>query len=79
MEEQEKQVEKVEKKETNQKIISASISKEFYEIARARGISWSEAMRIGLAILFAEKGIKEYKNDITISRITAIFNAISSK
>jgi len=61
------------------KTVSASISKEFYDLAKARGISWTEAIRVGLAILFAERGIKEFQTPINKQRITAIFNLISQK
>lgn len=58
------------------KTVSASISEDFYNQAIERGISWTEAMRIGLAILLAERGIKEFKNELNINRIQQIYESL---
>jgi hypothetical protein len=66
----------MEKQKTKQKIVSASISKEFHEMAMERGISWTEAMKIGLAIIFAERGIRDFVNELNVARITQIYESI---
>ena len=51
------------------KSITTTISDEFEAIARFLGIKWAEAMRIGLAILFIERGQYEFSNPINAQRI----------
>lgn len=49
-------------------IKSISVSSEFSNLAREHGMSWSEAARIGMAVLLAEKGVREYDNNLNIFR-----------
>ena len=47
---------------------SVTISPEFHELCRTHNISFSEATRVGIALILAEKGIKEYNNNLNIVR-----------
>ena len=47
---------------------SVTISPEFHELCRIHGIEFSEATRVGIALLLAEKGIKDYDNRLNITR-----------
>lgn len=49
-------------------IRSVSVSPEYDEKARTNDISLSEAVRVGISILLAEKGIVEYDNSLNIYR-----------
>ena len=48
--------------------ISTTVSREFHDLAKQNNISWSEALRVGLSILFGDKGLKEYDNNINLFR-----------
>jgi len=45
-----------------------SVSPEFSDLANEYNISWSEASRIGMAIMLKDKGIDAYNNPLTIAR-----------
>lgn len=47
---------------------SITISPEFYELCNVHNIGFSEGARVGIAILLAEKGVKEYDNNLNIFR-----------
>jgi len=47
---------------------SVTISPEFFELCRINNIGFSEATRVGIAILLAERGVKEYDNNLNIMR-----------
>ncbi len=47
---------------------SVVISDDFFRLAKLHHIKFSEAMRIGLSVLFSEKGILPYNNKINIHR-----------
>jgi hypothetical protein len=49
-----------------QKCVSVSI--EFSELAKENKISWSEAARTGMGMLFAERDIKPYDNKLNLVR-----------
>jgi len=49
-------------------LTTVKISPQFYDLAKKSSIKFSEAMRVGLSILFAEKGIKEYDNKLNLYR-----------
>lgn len=51
------------------KQINTTLSEEFHETAKAFNISWTEALRIGLAILFLERGVVDFKNPLNAERI----------
>jgi len=46
--------------------ISTTISPDFHRRAKEHGISWAEAMRVGLSIMFAELGEIEYDNRLNL-------------
>ena len=47
---------------------SVRISPEFRDLAVKHHISFSEAIRRGIALMLAERGVKEYENDLNITR-----------
>lgn len=49
-------------------ITSVKISPEFYKLAKKHHIMFSHAMRVGLSLMFAEKGESAYDNKLNISR-----------
>jgi len=50
-----------------------SISREFEDLADKHRLSWSEAARIGMSILLADRGITEYDNKLNLYRKMQIF------
>lgn len=48
--------------------ISTTISEEFRDFAKRYHIKYSEAIRVGMAILLAEKGVVEYDNTLILHR-----------
>lgn len=53
--------------------ISTTISQEFHRLAKEHNIKWSEAMRVGLSIIFADLGIKDYDTSLNIYRKMRFF------
>ena len=47
---------------------SVLISPDFFNLCKVNHIRFSEAMRVGISILLAERGIKEYDNSLNIVR-----------
>ena len=47
---------------------SVQISPEFFKLCKENSIKFVEAMRTGISVLLAEKGIREYDNHLTIYR-----------
>ena len=47
---------------------SVNISPYLYEMTRKYGIKFSEALRVGITIILAEKGVSEYDNKLNIVR-----------
>ena len=45
-----------------------TISPELYSLGKQNGIKMSEALRIGMSLILAEKGIKEYDNRLNLVR-----------
>jgi len=55
-------------------IRTVSISYEFDTMCREHNISISEACRTGISLILAEKGLKEYDNDLNIMRRINLIN-----
>ena len=49
-------------------IKTISISPEFDSLQRDHHLSWSEAARVGMSMLLADKGVKNYDNNLHIVR-----------
>lgn len=49
-------------------IKSISVSLEFHQLAKQHKISWSEAARVGLSLILAERGVADYDNQLNIFR-----------
>lgn len=47
---------------------SVDISPDFYRLAQENNIKFVEAMRVGISMLLAEKGVKEYDNRLNLYR-----------
>lgn len=47
---------------------SVLISSEFYTLCKENSIKFSEATRVGISLLLAERGIKDYDNNLNITR-----------
>jgi len=45
-----------------------SVSDKFEQLAKEHKISWSEAARIGMSIILAERGIDVYENELNERR-----------
>ena len=54
-------------------IKSVSVSLEFDDLAKKNNISWSEASRVGMAVLLGDKGIREYDNNLNLYRKMNLF------
>lgn len=50
---------------------SVNVSPEFYKLCEIHHIKFSEALKTGISILLAEKGIIEYDNNLNIIRRVA--------
>jgi|TARA_Y100000310_G_C20454994_1_gene702604 hypothetical protein len=48
--------------------VTTTISSEFKALAMQFNIKYSEALRVGMAIILAEKGVKEYDNTLILHR-----------
>ena len=49
-------------------LTSVRISPEFYQLCKQHHIKFSEAIRVGIAMILAEKGVKDYDNSLTLVR-----------
>lgn len=49
-------------------LTSIKLTPEFYKLAKQHSIKFTEAIRVGLSIMLAEKGVIEYDNNLNISR-----------
>lgn len=47
---------------------SVNVSPEFHNLCIIHNIKFSEALRTGIAVLLAEKGVKEYDNKLNLYR-----------
>ena len=47
---------------------SVLVSPEFYALAKLHHVQFSEALRVGMGILFAERGLADYDNRLTLVR-----------
>ena len=49
-------------------VTTVRVSPEFHRLCREHFISFTEAMRIGISLMLAEKGVTEYDNKLNIIR-----------
>ena len=45
-----------------------SITEEAKQIAEDNDISWTDAARVGMGLMLAEKGVQDYNNELNIYR-----------
>jgi len=50
---------------------SVRISPEFHQLCIQHHIMFSEAIRRGISLILAERGVGEYDNDLNITRLVA--------
>jgi hypothetical protein len=50
------------------KVISTTVSDEFWQMAKDNKIAWNEALAIGLSIKFGDLGLLDYDNALNIKR-----------
>lgn len=53
---------------------SVLVSPEFYNICKETHIKFSEALRVGISLILAERGIKEYDNNLNLFRRAQLIN-----
>jgi hypothetical protein len=54
------------------KPITTTVSDEFHSLAESFNIQWAEAMRIGLAVLFMERGVSQFENPLNKLRVKSL-------
>lgn len=47
---------------------SVNVSPEFHNLCREHRIKFSEAMRTGISLILAERGLKDYDNKLNLMR-----------
>lgn len=52
---------------------SVLVSPEFYELCKLNRIKFSEAFRVGISLMLAEKGLTEYDNNLNLFRKMNLF------
>ena len=52
---------------------SVRISPEFHSLCIEHSISFSEALRTGISLILAEKGVREYDNNLNVFRKMTLF------
>ena len=60
-------------------IVTISVSKEFNEMRKELRLSWSEAAKIGMSVMLAEKGVVEYDNRLNLVRRMNKFREIAEE
>lgn len=60
-------------------IRSVSLSFEFDALCREHQISPSEAIRVGISIILAERGIKDYDNNLNLFRRMQFFKSLAEE
>ena len=58
---------------TGQIQTSVLISREFYDLCKNNGIKFTEALRVGISLMLAEKGVSEYDNRLNVYRRMMFF------
>lgn len=58
---------------------SVLVSQEFYKLCKEHNIKFSEALRVGIGILLAERGLREYDSNLNITRKISVINNHLSK
>jgi hypothetical protein len=50
-------------------VTTVTVTPVFFELAKQNNISFTEAVRVGISIMLAEKGVSEYDNNLNITRL----------
>ena len=58
---------------------SVNISPEFHDLCKKNNVMFSEAMKVGISIMLAERGIQDYDNKLNIYRKMLYFKAEAEK
>jgi len=59
--------------------ISATMSPELHDLCKEHKISWSEALRTGAAVILADKGVKDYDNNLNLYRKMRTYQQMTEK
>ena len=49
-------------------MVSSSVSPHLYELHKKYNIKWSEVLRVGMAVILAERGLAQYDNNLNLFR-----------
>jgi len=49
-------------------VTSVRVSRRFYDLCKDNNIEFTEAIRVGIAVILAEKGVTPYDNDLNLYR-----------
>lgn len=60
-------------------IKSISVSPELSKLAKDNKVGWSEAARVGMSLLLAERGVKDFDNSLNVVRKMRIFQKIAEE
>ena len=53
---------------------SVIVSANFYELCKRYNIKFSEALRVGISLLLAERGVTDYDNNLNLFRRMQLIN-----
>tara|TARA_R100001530_G_scaffold136358_2_gene116685 strand:+ start:282 stop:512 length:231 start_codon:yes stop_codon:yes gene_type:complete len=56
-----------------------TVSDEFSQLSKENNLSWSEGAKIGMSVMLAELGIKEYDNKLNVYRKMMTFKDLAEK
>lgn len=59
--------------------ISATVSPEFHDLSKKHKIKWSEALRIGISVMLADKGVRNYDNNLHLYRKMQAYQQMTEK
>lgn len=60
-------------------LTSVRVSSDLFSLAKENNISFSEAMRSGIAILLADKGVEQYDNDLNLYKKMLYFKQMAEE
>ena len=61
------------------KQITTTISEEFHQAAQDFNLQWSEALRIGIALLLMERGQNQFQSPLNAQRIKSLGQKLGLK
>lgn len=58
---------------------SVNVTPEFHELCKIHRIKFSDALRVGISIILAERGVKDYDNNLSLFRRMSFFKEALEK